>query len=422
MGRRLPLLVLGGAWAPRRGSAFVRCTSTLPHVARPIQQKGARTAAALALTASFGALATSGAAASTEAALKVRVATYNVLSSHLAEPGYFSKCAPENLDPQTRLERVMEQLEAEVAAGSVIALQEVSRDWAGPLQIYFSQRGYEFTTGLYGVAFNGYMGVAMAWPRTYETVEIDQCRLADNLPSAPWSRPPRPEPPSWPKWAALVQRARNMFRAATAPLESPRPAFDTWHEASRKHNVLVSVKLKAPNAQQFVVSCYHMPCLFGSVDKERVMVIHAALAAARTAKVAGGLPHVLAGDFNIKPFDASYRLLTSGALGDEFKAYALPPRPDVLHDFTATCAPLESAYCKKDGKEPDFTNFAFNKFQTETFIETLDYIFCSQGDWKVDAVKALPARASVDLEKPFPDAKQPSDHVMIAASLSLVKK
>ena len=28
----------------------------------------------------------------------------------------------------------------------------------------------------------------------------------------------------------------------------------------------------------FCVGTYHMPCLFGSVDKERVMVIHASLA------------------------------------------------------------------------------------------------------------------------------------------------
>ena len=36
----------------------------------------------------------------------LRVASYNVLSSKLCEPGYFMKCAKENLDPPTRLKRV----------------------------------------------------------------------------------------------------------------------------------------------------------------------------------------------------------------------------------------------------------------------------------------------------------------------------
>ncbi|CAN0581531.1 unnamed protein product, partial [Ectocarpus sp. 12 AP-2014] len=43
-----------------------------------------------------------------------RVATYNVLCSHLAEPTRFPQCSPRNLDAPTRLKRVKHKLDAEV--------------------------------------------------------------------------------------------------------------------------------------------------------------------------------------------------------------------------------------------------------------------------------------------------------------------
>ena len=93
------------------------------------------------------------------------------------------------------------------------------------------------------------------------------------------------------------------------------------------------------------------------------------------------------------------------------------------------------------GREPDFTNNAIIRGQDQ-FTETLDYIFISK-HWQVDAVKPLPARPAyahlevtgqaarqecdpaptsqpVDIDgKPYPDSEQPSDHLMLAATLSL---
>ena len=85
----------------------------------------------------------------------LRVASYNVLSSKLCEPGYFIKCAKENLDPPTRLKRVQALLETETKKDAVVCLQEVSREWSGDLHAFFARQGYQFTTGLYGNPFNG---------------------------------------------------------------------------------------------------------------------------------------------------------------------------------------------------------------------------------------------------------------------------
>ena len=77
----------------------------------------------------------------TNGAASARVVTYNVLSSHLAEPTYFTHCDPDDLRAETRLTRVMEKLDAETARRAVIGLQEVSMTWAGPLHAYFAERG-----------------------------------------------------------------------------------------------------------------------------------------------------------------------------------------------------------------------------------------------------------------------------------------
>ncbi|CAN0399712.1 unnamed protein product [Ectocarpus sp. 8 AP-2014] len=90
-----------------------------------------------------------------------RVATYNILCSHLAEPTRFPQCSPRNLDAPTRLKRVKHKLDAEISKGSVICLQEVGIQWAGDLHVYFMARGYAFVTAHYGKHFNNYMGEAL---------------------------------------------------------------------------------------------------------------------------------------------------------------------------------------------------------------------------------------------------------------------
>ena len=84
--------------------------------------------------------------------------------------------------------------------------------------------------------------------------------------------------------------------------------------------------------------------------------------------------------------------------------------------LSPTMKPMRSAYAVQNGKEPDFTNYAHSR-DSEPFIDTLDFIFLSE-QWKVASVMELPHRD--DSKGPFPnlDANEPSDHVMIAATVS----
>jgi mRNA deadenylase 3'-5' endonuclease subunit Ccr4 len=54
---------------------------------------------------------------------KVRVASYNILSSALCRDTMFVKCAPENIDARQRIRRIQSKLDTEIEKGSIICLQ-----------------------------------------------------------------------------------------------------------------------------------------------------------------------------------------------------------------------------------------------------------------------------------------------------------
>ncbi len=84
-------------------------------------------------------------------------------------------------------------------------------------------------------------------------------------------------------------------------------------------------------------------------------------------------------------------------------------------NWEPTLTPLRSAYAVSSGQEPDFTNYAKIQDQ-ETFIETLDYIFLSK-EWGVASVAPLPHRSVV--VGPLPNEGEPSDHILLSATLTL---
>ena len=69
------------------------------------------------------------------------------------------------------------------------------------------------------------------------------------------------------------------------------------------------------------------------------------------------------------------------------------------------------------GEEPEFTNYAWTPWGGTQFCETLDYIWLSP-EWHVDDVVDLPSRSELTVES-FPSQDEPSDHMLIGATLSL---
>jgi len=122
--RSEPLAAFAAKSVASRASLFGRGISQLPTTHR-VRRARTFTTATSAMASSHDA----------------RVVTYNVLSSSLCEPTYFTHCAPEDLDPDNRYPRMLKKLEAEISAGAVIGLQEVSQKWAGKLHVFFAERG-----------------------------------------------------------------------------------------------------------------------------------------------------------------------------------------------------------------------------------------------------------------------------------------
>ena len=161
---------------------------------------------------------------------KVRIVSYNVLSSKLSRPSHFTHTNPEYLTIEYRLPLILSKLQTEMnrlevsqsvgdnvdkimadalsptvdnavkskhkntsKGGSgddgaknnnkpptIFALQEICYPLTSALHTFFAQHDYTFITGLYGKKFNGYMGVGVAYPNEYfDTVNVDICRLSD---------------------------------------------------------------------------------------------------------------------------------------------------------------------------------------------------------------------------------------------------
>lgn len=342
-----------------------------------------------------------------------RIVSYNLLSSSLADPTHFPACDPSNLRAATRLGRILAKLEGPVASRSIICLQEVSLAWSGHLHTFFANRGFHLLLASHGSYFNGYMGEGLAFPLDlYEAVDLRIERLTDRM---GWPSKRRPEGVA----KAIANVCGRLQRAANALFGPKRPnriaKRDPWDHARGRYNRFIFARLRSrTNGAKLCVATYHMPCIFWSPP---VMLIHAALAVRTFQRLCGEDLGVLAGDFNIKPDDASYSMILSGDVDPKHSSFPVstPDGSPPEKWFPAPLAPMKSAYKEILGEEPDFTNYAKVENQA-TFIETLDYLFCTRDVDIVDVIR-LPKRDS--FEGPLPDADEPSDHIMIGATLRL---
>jgi hypothetical protein len=245
---------------------------------------------------------------------EVRVATYNILSSKLARSEQFPTCAADDLKASVRYKRIIAKLEVEVALGCIVCLQEVSMEWAGELHTFFQNRGFHFLVHLYGGPFNGYMGVGIAFPTAkYTAEEMKLARLSDFKRN--WPRPPRPSllqktvgkvtSPVVGLWRFTAKSVRGILK-----LKAPDQDVNEWEFSMKRFNSIAFVRLKCLETDAtFAIGTYHMPCAFWA---PKVMTIHTALAGQYIESNAGkDTPYVLAGDFNFKPQDLQYSLLTT---------------------------------------------------------------------------------------------------------------
>ena len=403
----------------------------------------------------------------------VHVVSYNLLSSHLADPSEHTKCDPQHLEADNRLPKILDKLQAEIdkqersgsdgsmnsspsssstATPVVFCLQEVSHDWAKHLHAFFAERGYHFITALYGKSCSGYMGIGTAYPiKHFKTLKVDICRLSDIRPGG-WPAPEEGTNDTDQPGLITTYLFNPMVNIATRfglIQRSKSKSSDPWEKSQYRHNQFIAVMLQKKyilnnNTSYFQpiwIGNYHMPCAFRD---QAVMTIHCDLVAHRIQSLASHdkdtittsnsgsnrHPYVLAGDFNILPDSPQYELLTTGILphnddeNNEVNSSTNSPLPQTKYgiEWKSSSTKMKSAYAtfNEDGREPDHTNYAHNgAISDESFIGTLDYIFVSdEHDWTVKDVVSLKHRVDVE-NGPYPNEVEPSDHVLIAATLKV---
>lgn len=358
----------------------------------------------------------------------LQVVTYNVLAPPLCEQqGGFPASPKEALEREARWQLVRSKLEPRIAGGAIIGLQEVTLEWAGRLHALFAERGYAFVFCSYGYDLSGYMGVGLAVPTgRFEILDVDLCRLSDTPPKEFW--PKRSSERTYlNEFGLLTWKGLREVLGARPPREaSGIPAGgkpnDDWHLARDRRNQMVAVRLRSrASGEIFCISTYHMPCLFGPPEKVRTRNLHAFMMLARAREFAKGDRLILTGDWNWKPYDSSYALIATGgdiekvrSKSDVFRAELQGLEPAATFATSKSLQPFESAYCAFHGQEPLFTNWVQFRPNSD-FCETLDYIVFSQGDFSVVACPKLASRE--DLPGPCPNLKEPSDHLLLEATL-----
>ena len=390
--------------------------------------------------------------------VRIRVASYNVLSSCLSSPSHFVGVEnPEWCDPKYRLELIKEKLESEFTKNSVICLQEVSLEWAGKLQVFFEANNYAFVVSNYGNVWNGYMGVGIAYPREcYVLQEVDVTCISD---TKTWSAS-APAPATAVSTTSttsttmttMTMTTRKLFTSLYAMLiarfnvwsfsfkKKESQPENPWEIAKSRFNRMVSLRLRpiryGISQHDFWVSTYHMPCVF---KIPAVMTIHTALAIQHVYKLSGNgkFPRIFAGDFNFKPKSPQYMLVTEAYLSRlvhdpyDLETHGKRTMPDVpcypgdlwYPRLAGSEGSMFSAYYETNGKEPPFTNLALTKDMKngKSFAHTLDYVFFCGGAHKMlhpcDTVQL--ANDELRSLKSLPSQHEPSDHLLIAVDFEM---
>jgi mRNA deadenylase 3'-5' endonuclease subunit Ccr4 len=326
--------------------------------------------------------------------MTVRVVSYNILVPKLAEkPGFYYLCDPQYLDMNYRWNLIQSMLKGEILnnKNTIICLQELSRTMLPKLKLFFHRLNYTLYYKLYGEHYNDYMGVGIAIPRSITLVSLSIINIADRIRSFLYD-----------KQGNVVNLIHQLWKDSRN--EHKKTSSDPWDAAMTKRNELVCLQVIVDQTP-LCIGTYHMPMMFKMPD---VMIIHASIVKDIMLELAAGKNVILTGDFNTKPSDEYYHVITQ----KRFIRNCLPKSRNYLISYQPNAKQvLKSAYKEMNGVEPAFTNFSATSNQP-AFSGTLDYIFFN-GRLMVEKVLPLPNNPKGNS---YPDAKHPSDHLMIAAT------
>lgn len=317
----------------------------------------------------------------------VSVCTYNILSTKLVSPEWHVGVPTKYLETNYRWNLIKEKIAEKIKDDYIICIQELSEEWLTRLLVLFNSFDYTF------IYDSGYLGVGIAFPRKYRLDAMNIVCVGDEL---------RKQCKPFKKNRGCLANILDWFASWRK-----KEIKDNWQLACDRKNRYVRVTLSDEKDQQFDVYTYHMPCAFTNKD---LMYIQASGLFTLVNREANYRPYILAGDFNSKPGEEVYNMITMGVTRDIPSTY-------FYQVFNFCAFYLKSAYKEVNGIEPPFTCSAYPKGR-EMFRDTIDYIFYR--GFEANSTSELQTKRLPEVA--YPCAYEGSDHIMISAELSLIKK
>ena len=322
---------------------------------------------------------------------KIKIFNYNILTPNYCYPDKFPLNKPSDLNNNLRYLNIKRKLEDQIKNKSIICLQEVCRKWSNKLELLFNNNDYVYIKSLYGYKGNGYMGIAIAFPRSYNFLDCKIERLSDRL-------------------KIYKKKEKDICSKVKDTLFMEDDKESCFVHAKRRLNTVIALKLKEKTGDDktpFWVFNYHMPCVFRVPE---VMILHINLFKNYVERLtrSGGENCVIAGDFNSRPDTDQYKIMTRGYFKDLDKYFEDYPEFNINESEFS----FRSVYKEYYEEEPICTNYSHCE-QNGDFKDTIDYFFITKN------VKITNVEKLNDTDKFMPNDEQPSDHFPLYCELEI---
>jgi len=243
---------------------------------------------------------------------KIRIITYNLLSSKYSKIESFVMNNPLHLDQNNRLSKILIQLnyfinnkklngddfdKQHLPLYTILSLQEVSIDWKNKLCLFFEDRNYKFTCTNYGNEESGNMGVGIAYPKEIKVIETKINKINHLL---KWDI----QPPADKVCGFFQNPEPNIFE--NIQLLQKNLKYNERNCIKERNNEYVAIKFE--NNPFWIVSV-HMPCIYW---KKNVMNHWCQLLSHTLEKDVQLDNIIIAGDFNHSNESESSSVLKNG--------------------------------------------------------------------------------------------------------------
>lgn len=348
---------------------------------------------------------------------KLRFCTYNVLSSKLCKSSDFKDNNPKHLNPSNRFDDICAFLKQEIDQGpTIFGLQEVSLEWKSQFLTFFKTFGYEFYCASYGNHWNGFMGVALAYPSAIQVQNIQEY-----IPSQQgmngyrtWKQN-QSSKPSIPSRTWSFIKESMPFQNVIGHLLKPKHGEPVQKMAIERYNRVILATVICPYMRRAItVAVYHMPCKF---QYPYLMGVYAAFLKSCVAQYSYNhytYGNIVLTDFNSQPGSIAHQVMTHL---DPIKQSDMDKLSEISPGLQYQMDGLNDRYnTTHDPKQ--ITTFA-KGFTGQLFHGTLDYIFYSH-HLKLIPRNTLPVISTDNIStlELMPNSKQPSDHYPLIAQFA----